>query len=177
MDLGHVGALLNLSDPLAPKYDLAFEGPDPSSPLSFLSPVSAQFVAHLDTTGVVQAALIGAHTLVERLFDGTLQLGLDAIANGLDADRSRPLARLLNFDPQAPITADLLRSRLTGLFASSVSGLATLNIDQSATSLLRAAARGVPRRRLFVRQRNNAVHQPIQRSLGRSDDQCARPGI
>ncbi|MCC7075839.1 MAG: hypothetical protein IT198_01810 [Acidimicrobiia bacterium] len=94
--------LMDLTKPLEPKFDFAFETPQPGNPLGFLLPASAQLEASLDTKGILPGFALGVATFVQRAGSGTLEVGqdffdatLDALAVGLEGDHKRPFARLL----------------------------------------------------------------------------------
>ncbi|KAA0232210.1 MAG: hypothetical protein EDR02_18355, partial [Actinobacteria bacterium] len=132
MEFAGAALLIDLADPLAPTFDFAFETPQLGNPLSFLLPAQATFEASLDTRGILAGFGLGVATFVERAASGSLEVGqdffdagLEALATSLEADHSRPLARLLldsNGDGEVSgaedsqvITRDLLTSRAVAL--------------------------------------------------------------
>ncbi|MFN8104270.1 MAG: Calx-beta domain-containing protein [Acidimicrobiia bacterium] len=102
MDFAGAALLMDLSEPLEPKFDFAFETPQPGNPLGFLLPAHATLEASLDTKGILPGFGLGVATFVQRAASGSLEVGQDffdaslgALATGLQGDHERPLARLL----------------------------------------------------------------------------------
>ena len=102
MEFAGAALLIDLQEPLEPKFDFAFETPQPGNPLGFLLPAQAQLTASLDTTGIIPGFALGVATFVERAVSGSLEVGQDffdaalgALATSLEGDHTRPLARLL----------------------------------------------------------------------------------
>lgn len=123
IQLGAVGALIDLTNPLAPAYDLAFAVPSPMNPLAFLFPSQATFELSIRTDGLIEAPLIGLHEFANQMAGGTLNILLSKIADTLRNDMiagriknpsyaGLPLVRSLGFLNPADITASELRNRL-----------------------------------------------------------------
>ncbi|MCE7882617.1 MAG: hypothetical protein DYH08_01925 [Actinobacteria bacterium ATB1] len=102
MEFAGAALLIDLQNPLEPKFDYAFETPQPGNPLGFLLPAQAQLTASLDTTGIIPGFALGVATFVDRVVHDGVEVGqdffvaaLDALAMSLEGDHTRPLARLL----------------------------------------------------------------------------------
>lgn len=102
MPLGDAKVILDLTTPIAPKFAVAFQTPTPGSPLAFLLPANASFVAALDTKGVVIGTAIGVRTFVEKVIAGAagqaqvlFNDALNRMADRIAADPTRPLAKFI----------------------------------------------------------------------------------
>lgn len=91
MPIGRAGLLLDYSDPLAPSLAFGFAAPAPGSPLGFLIPAQAELGVLLTTDGLYEAPIVALGSFVNSMAGSTL----DQIAVRLEADHTRPLARLL----------------------------------------------------------------------------------
>lgn len=115
------GFLIDLADPIAPRFDFAFESPTPGSPLAAVFPARTTLAGQLRTDGVVDGVAAG----LDAFLDGFSNDGLARIADRLERDRANPLAVIaLDADGDGTasaiergqtITAGLLRVRLTSL--------------------------------------------------------------
>jgi hypothetical protein len=102
MPMAGAAMLLDLRDPIAPKWDLAFETPQPGNPLGFLTPAQTTFEVSVDTKGIVAGFALAVDSFVNDVVAGSLGVGqaffddaLDELAAELEADHSRPLAQIL----------------------------------------------------------------------------------
>lgn len=131
MPLGQVGALLDLSNPLAPVYDLAFAAPAPGNPLAFLFPAQGTFTVHFDSKGLIETTLFGVKRFVDDLVTQGLSALMTTVAADLNADRKRPLAQLLFSDNPSVINATLLSDRVKAALPTDLAGLASVNFDKA----------------------------------------------
>ena len=102
MPIAGASVVLDLADILAPQIDFAFGLPAPDNPLGFLFPIDTTVTAALDTSGIVQAPLVGLSVFVSQFLDGTLNIAaeeleffgdvFDRIASDLEASRTSDLA-------------------------------------------------------------------------------------
>ena len=114
MSYAGTALLMDLTDPVNPSFDFAFETPQVGNPLSFLMPAQAVLEASLDTTGILSGFGLGVGTFVDRLSTGTLEVGqgffdttIDALVADLEADHSRYLAQVvLDTDRDGFVSAD-----------------------------------------------------------------------
>lgn len=140
--LGDAGLLLDFSEPLAPQLNFAFAAPPPSNPLAFLFPAQAVFTVALDTTGLIEAPLVGMYTFTKQVLAEGGQVVLERIAAELDQNRHRPLAQLLLdtnddrdvstrpegdssstfYEDDQDITAEFILSRLIGFEDNNANG-------------------------------------------------------
>lgn len=147
--LGEVGLLVDFDDPIEPSFDLAFASPVPGSPLALIVPAVGTLGVQLRTDGVALGTIEGLRVFVEQVADGTLAEGgdlfetvLDEIAARLQAERSRPLARLLlDGDEARTITPDFLVDRLLG--RNGLAALLPATVDASAEERVARAANAV----------------------------------
>jgi len=115
------GFLIDFTDPMAPRFDFAFESPTPGSPLAVVFPARATLAGQLRTNGVVEGVAAG----LEAFVDEFASAGLARIAERLDGDRGNPLARITldangdqtvsEIERGQTITGGLLRVRLLAL--------------------------------------------------------------
>jgi hypothetical protein len=114
MSYAGTALLMDLTDPVNPSFDFAFETPQVGNPLSFLMPAQAVLEASLDTTGILSGFGLGVGTFVDRLSTGSLEVGqgffdttIDALVADLEADHSRYLAQVvLDTDRDGFVSAD-----------------------------------------------------------------------
>ncbi|RLB64516.1 MAG: hypothetical protein DRH04_11400, partial [Deltaproteobacteria bacterium] len=95
MPLGQTGAIINLTNPLAPQYDFAFAAPAPGNPLGFLFPAQQQFSIHLSTEGIIEGPLLGMSSFLDSVMDNEADFFIDYLANSLEGDHNRPVAQVL----------------------------------------------------------------------------------
>src|SRR5262249_29919257 len=88
IQLGAVGSILDLSDVLNPKYTFAFAVPSPLNPLGFLFPAQSTFVVSIDTTGLIEAPILGLRTFLEDATNSVLNQVLGEIAKQVAKDRA-----------------------------------------------------------------------------------------
>lgn len=113
MPYADAAVLFDLTDPLSPRYDMAFETPSAGSPLGFVLPARAEFEVSLDTEGLALGSVLGVRSFVERLASGSLTIGqtyfttaLDTVAARLEADHAKPLSQmLLDLDGNGSVSA------------------------------------------------------------------------
>lgn len=143
------GILYDFTNLIEPRLDVAFAMPGPAAgALGFLSPAEARFVMRIDTKGVAPAIALALRTFVQRVIDGTVELGaatfaqaLDAIATRLQANHASPLARLIldtngngivsTGENAVVITSSVLKSRLLALLPTSVSGASAFVLQKN----------------------------------------------
>ncbi|HSL75297.1 MAG TPA: HYR domain-containing protein [Ilumatobacteraceae bacterium] len=121
------GFLIDLEDPLAPKFDFAFVSPPPGSPLALVFPGRTTMAGQLRTDGVVAGLAVGLQTFIDVAGASTL----DRIAQRLDGNRGDPLTQLaLDLDGDSTlsdteraqvVTGPFLQSRLTSLLGDPAS--------------------------------------------------------
>ena len=117
------GFLIDLTDPIAPRFDFAFESPTPGSPLAVVFPARTTLAGQLRTDGVVEGVAAGLDAFIDEV--GTTALA--RIADRLDHDRGNPLAGialdadgdqvLSDIERAQTITGGLLQVRLPALLA------------------------------------------------------------
>jgi CARDB len=102
LPLGDAKVILDLTTPIAPKFAVAFQTPTPGSPLAFLLPANAAFVAALDTKGVAIGTAVGVRTFVDKVISGAagqaqvlFNDALNRMADRIAADPTRPLAKFV----------------------------------------------------------------------------------
>ncbi len=95
MPLGFAGFLIDLSDPLVPILDFAFQVPAPGNPLGFLFPSNTTILGRLDTSGIIEMPIIGIATFVSETFEGVLELVLEGMAEDLEMNHSSSFSKLL----------------------------------------------------------------------------------
>lgn len=95
VSIGKIGSIIDLSTPQAPVFQLAMALPDPTSPLTYLVPVKTEFSLSLDTTGLLEAPLVGLRKFVESLTNASLITFRDTLASALSKNPRRPLSILL----------------------------------------------------------------------------------
>ena len=121
MPLGRVGMMIDLSDPTAPRYDLAYSSPVLGSPLALVMPARTTFGMQLDTKGVVLGTVAGMRAFLLSLTDGVaagaeqmFDVVLDQVAVRLEADHGHPLAAmLLDLDGNGTVSATEGAQRIT----------------------------------------------------------------
>jgi len=109
------GFLIDLTDPIAPRFDFAFESPTPGSPLAVVFPVRTTLAGQLRTDGVVEGVAAGLDAFIDEF--GTA--GLAGIAARLEGDRGNPLAQIaLDADGDLAVS-DIERAQtITGVLLS-----------------------------------------------------------
>jgi hypothetical protein len=115
------GFLIDMTDPIAPRFDFAFVSPTPGSPLAVVFPARTTLAGQLRTDGVVEGVAAGLDAFVAEL--GTT--GLARIAHRLQSDRGNPLAQIAldangdqvvsEIERAQTITGGLLQARLLAL--------------------------------------------------------------
>jgi len=138
--LGSVGMLLDLSNPLVPRFDLAASLPAPNNPIGFLFPANATLLATLDTKGIIELPVIGLGIFFEKLLDHSLaradqlfEPALLRIAEEAEGDREGRLAQILldldedgvvgSAEAARVITSSFLKARVVGDEAGGVPGI------------------------------------------------------
>jgi hypothetical protein len=79
MPIGQAGMLLDMSNPLAPKLDIAAALPSPGNPLAFLYPAQGAFTLSVDTKGLFEAPLVGLGVFFDTLVKNPGGLGDAAV--------------------------------------------------------------------------------------------------
>jgi hypothetical protein len=79
MPIGQAGMLLDMSNPLAPKLDIAAALPSPGNPLAFLYPAQGTFTLSVDTKGLFEAPLVGLGVFFDTLVKNPGGLGDAAV--------------------------------------------------------------------------------------------------
>ncbi len=107
------GFLIDLADPIAPKFDFAFVSPTPGSPLAVVFPARTTLAGQLRTDGVVDGVAAGLDAFVDEF--GTT--GLARIADRLDGDRANPLTQVaLDTDGDRTVSPAEAIQRITPVF-------------------------------------------------------------
>ncbi len=156
ISLGWAGMLMDFTNSLAPRFDIAFSVPSPGCPIGFLFPSEATFLASLDTEGVIEMPLVGLAVFIQELASGTMDVAiqnllnpaLDRIAEEQESDHEQPLAQIiLDIDDNDEVSAtedamvidrDLIIDRLIGdpnegivaLLPVSFAAIETLSVDK-----------------------------------------------
>ncbi len=83
------GFLIDMTDPVAPRFDFAFVSPTPGSPLAVVFPARTTLAGQLRTDGVVAGVTAGLDAFVEAFSSA----GLASVADRLERDPRQPARR------------------------------------------------------------------------------------
>jgi hypothetical protein len=173
MPLGRVGMMIDLSDPTAPRYDLAYSSPVLGSPLALVMPARTTFGIQLDTKGVVLGTVAGMRAFLLSLTDGVaagaeqmFDVVLDQVAVRLEADRRHPLAvLLLDLDGNGSVSAAEGAQRITRTWVvdrllgrAAVPGLLPTSV--SAQDLTRAGSAAMELMNVVLMAANDVLTHP-----------------
>ncbi|MEW6158376.1 MAG: LEPR-XLL domain-containing protein, partial [Verrucomicrobiota bacterium] len=144
--MGNAAMLLDLSNPLVPRFDFAASLPAPNNPIGFLFPTNATLTATVDTKGIIELPVVGLGVFFKKLGLHTLGTGqqlfeqvLTNVAANLEADHSLRLAQiLLDIDGNGSvsatensrvITAQFITDRAIGNATAGIPGILLTDFD------------------------------------------------
>ncbi len=118
--IADAGVMLNFSDPINPKLDIAAKLPAEGSLLALLFPIDGSLGLRLDSNGLVAGSVVAMQTFLQNVIadGGSLFHGiLGDIAANLQQNRDQLLAQVLLDGKPADtvITVDLLRDELLAI--------------------------------------------------------------